>query len=167
MQDEPPNPYQAPSISVETEAKLNAVKFHPLRYFASLLLVFFLTAILAPMDTGVWQSRAMIAECFVYALYLIAQMLVFRGRIREQAITHGPTICFFVSVALVVTWTVAMETRVLPYPPYIRVKRVVYSMLADYLISMSQSATIENCSSVGPKSQAYDQPFPSARRITT
>ena len=119
MQDEPPNPYQAPSISVETEAKLNAVKFHPLRYFASLLLVFFLTAILAPMDTGVWQSRAMIAECFVYALYLIAQMLVFRGRIREQAITHGPTICFFVSVALVVAWTVAMETRVLPYPPYI------------------------------------------------
>ena len=71
------------------------------------------------MDTGVWQSRVMIAECFVYALYLIAQMLVFRGRIREQAITHGPTICFFVSVALVVAWTVAMETRVLPYPPYI------------------------------------------------
>ncbi len=112
------NPYRSPSAEYPNSevAETGNSKPRMLRYVWSFLLLFVMTALLAPGDNGAWLNRAVTIELGVYLVFLMLQLLAFRGWARKVAISIGPVFCFIASVNLVVYWTLAIENGFLPKP---------------------------------------------------
>ena len=115
MNSEPTNPYQSPE-STETTITESRDKPRIFPFVLSLGILFLLTSMLAPPDTGIWLNWALTIEFCIYGIYLLVQMFALKGQNRNNAIRMGPTLCLIVSVVAVVAWTIAVENNVLPNP---------------------------------------------------
>ena len=113
---DPKNPYRSPSSGTTPTAETRPDRHWLVRYILSWLFLCFLSMLFAPGDNGVWLSWAVTIETAVYLVFLLLLFLVFKGRVRALAIAMGPIFCFFVSVNLVVYWTMAVENGLLPRP---------------------------------------------------
>ena len=109
------NPYQPPETD-GSQIVESPKKSRILSLVISLGILFVLTAMLAPPDTGIWLNWALTIEFSIYGIYLLVQMFALTGRNRDNAIRIGPTFFFIASVVTVVAWTVAVENNVLPNP---------------------------------------------------
>ena len=117
MQSDSPNPYRSPSGSGGASAPPKAATPSWIGYLASLSLLLVLTALLSPADGGRWLGCAALIELGCYLVFLTVQAFLFRRRKRRWETSSGPKLCFVTSAALVVTWTIALEFGLLPYPP--------------------------------------------------